>query len=528
MNLSSVHLLDLPNEMLFNILKKLENVDVLYSFFGINNERLEKIIEDEFFSNSLNIASITENSTIIDSILDRFCDYILPRIYFNVKCFIVEPEFMERILLATPYPNLTELKLFNFQRDSSLHYFTDNSSLEHILKEQIIKLDLIHKDDGYEIISSKVYTKTVYAHILTYGEKLEHLNVTASSNFVYPSLSIRYLPSNTFSSSTLTYLCINVQTFTDFVCLLDGHLKQLSTLIVQFYQMDTDSSVVHNLDDIPNLKCFSLIHYGLIEECDNKIVSHLRRMINLEKLTLYLRLVFERIFIDPIYLINEFSMHMSRLHSFKFYISTKNNRNDLVRYLSNNDIKQNYVNIGYQEVSNIVQFVANTVTYHVFTLPFQFSQLIYIGNIFPNILFTHVIDLCVHDEFPFEHEFFLRISKAFPKLKRFCVMNSRPLSYDVEKLSDNTVQPYKIVEYPHLTFLDISWANGYYVEQFLNETKTHLPRLSKLRVRYEELRIITKDFTREITRRNCANVTRLIIERTIVGSKDYYIYFPLL
>ncbi|CAF5086382.1 unnamed protein product, partial [Rotaria sp. Silwood1] len=148
MNLSSVHLLDLPNEMLFNILKKLENVDVLYSFFGINNERLEKIIEDEFFSNSLNIASITENSTIIDSILDRFCDYILPRIYFNVKCFIVEPEFMERILLATPYPNLTELKLFNFQRDSSLHYFTDNSLLEHILKEQITKLDLIHKDDG--------------------------------------------------------------------------------------------------------------------------------------------------------------------------------------------------------------------------------------------------------------------------------------------------------------------------------------------------------------------------------------------
>ncbi|CAF3189410.1 unnamed protein product [Rotaria sp. Silwood2] len=154
---------------------------------------------------------------------------------------------MERILLATPYPNLTELKLFNFQRDSSLHYFTDNSSLEHILKEQITKLDLIHKDDGYEIMLSKVYTKTVYAHILTYCEKLEHLNVTASSNFVYPSLSIRYLPSNTFSSSTLTYLCINVQTFTDFVCLLDGRLKQLCTLIVQFYQMDTDSSVVHNL-----------------------------------------------------------------------------------------------------------------------------------------------------------------------------------------------------------------------------------------------------------------------------------------
>jgi hypothetical protein len=124
MSLSSVHLLDLPNEMLFNILKKLDNADVLYSLLGIKNERLEKIIQDEFFSNTLNIALITRNTTIINSILDRFCDYILPRIYFNVKCLIVEPESMERILLATPYPNLTELKIFNFQHDSSIHYFT--------------------------------------------------------------------------------------------------------------------------------------------------------------------------------------------------------------------------------------------------------------------------------------------------------------------------------------------------------------------------------------------------------------------
>jgi hypothetical protein len=186
------------------------------------------------------------------------------------------------------------------------------------------------------------------------------------------------------------------------------------------------------------------------------------------------------------------------------------------------------MNIGYQEVSNIVQFAGNTSTYHVFTLPFQFAKLIYIGNIFPNISFTHVIDLCVHDEFPFEHEFFLRISKAFPKLKEFCVMNIRPLLYEVEKSSNNTIQSFEIVEYPHLTFLDISRTNRYYVEQFLNETKTHLPCLAALRVRYEELRIITKDFTRETTRRNCANVTRLIIDRKIVGSKDYYIYFPLL
>jgi hypothetical protein len=126
MKQSHVHLLDLPNEMLFNILKKLDNVDILYSLFGINNKRLDSIIQDEIFCNSLNFTSSVHETTIIDSILGRFCNSILPRIQYNVKCLIVEPASMERILLATPYPNLTELKIFNFQQDTSLHYFTGN------------------------------------------------------------------------------------------------------------------------------------------------------------------------------------------------------------------------------------------------------------------------------------------------------------------------------------------------------------------------------------------------------------------
>jgi hypothetical protein len=96
MNRSSVHLLDLPNEMLFNILNKLDNVDVLYSLLGINNERLDSITRQKTFSNIL----------------------ILHQLFITLLVS------MERILLATHYPNLTELQLFNFQRDSSLHYFT--------------------------------------------------------------------------------------------------------------------------------------------------------------------------------------------------------------------------------------------------------------------------------------------------------------------------------------------------------------------------------------------------------------------
>ncbi|CAF4439699.1 unnamed protein product, partial [Rotaria magnacalcarata] len=280
-------------------------------------------------------------------------------------------------------------------------------------------------------------------------------------------------------------------------------------------------------DDLPNLKCFSLIQYDLIEEYDNKIIALLRRMLYLEKLTLYLRIACESVFIDPIRLINEFSTYSPRLHSFKFYLSTEHNINDLVCYLSNNDIKQNYMNIGYQEVSNIVCFAVDRATYHIFTLPFEFMWLLSIGTIFPNIVFNNVIELSVHDVVPFEHKFFLRIAKAFPLLRNFYVSDLSSLSYNAKKSSDNILS-YQIVEYPYLTLLDIARTNTTYVEQFLNETKTHLPSLAELRVGYDDLRIITEDFTREVTRRNCINVTRLITRRQIVGSKDFYIYFPLL
>ncbi|CAF5104953.1 unnamed protein product, partial [Rotaria magnacalcarata] len=247
MNQSSVHLLDLPDEMLLNILKKLDNVDVLYALFGIDSGRLNSLAREETFSRTLNLVSILHNTTMVDSILDRFFNYILPQVHDNVECLIVEPTFMERILLAAHYQNLTELKIINFQRDNSLRYFADDSSLRHIFKTQITKLDLFVKDREREVGSLKDYTKNVFARVLTCFENLNHLNVTGTMIPASPGLSISYLPSNTFSSSTLTYLCINVLYFTDCLCLLDGRLKHLSTFIVQIYCMDTDLSIVHNL-----------------------------------------------------------------------------------------------------------------------------------------------------------------------------------------------------------------------------------------------------------------------------------------
>jgi hypothetical protein len=119
MNRSSVHLLNLPNEILLIILKKLNNIDVLFSLWNINNERLRILASEETFSNVLNFVSIDNICSI-----DRFCIDILPGIHQNVKYLILKPVLMERILLATNYPNLTRLKIYYFKKEIISRYFT--------------------------------------------------------------------------------------------------------------------------------------------------------------------------------------------------------------------------------------------------------------------------------------------------------------------------------------------------------------------------------------------------------------------
>jgi hypothetical protein len=117
MSQSIIDLLDLPNELLLYILNKLDNVDVLYSLFGINNQRLDRLIQGKTFSTHLNFASNLHYNRRID---------------LYVKCLIVESASLERILLAAHYPHLTELKILHFQRDNSLDYFTSKKNLLNI------------------------------------------------------------------------------------------------------------------------------------------------------------------------------------------------------------------------------------------------------------------------------------------------------------------------------------------------------------------------------------------------------------
>ncbi|CAF1534006.1 unnamed protein product [Rotaria magnacalcarata] len=481
-------------------------MDVLYSLLNVDNQRLDMVVQEEMFTENLNFVITTSTDEIFpiaDHKMDRFCRNILPIINNNVKSLILESGSMERILLAANYPNLTEIKLFNFTDKIFSRYFKVKSSVHRIFPQHITDLILVYKDSRH-IFSMEQNTKELHKNILNFFRNLQHLSLDGSCLF----LSFRNLPLTTWYASNLKKLCIAVKRFDDCLALLDGRLKELTTFILDICTVNNNISTVYNMDDLPNLKCFSLTCDCSGKQYDSKIVPLLRRMFNLEELTLNIKIENRTRFIDGIHLKNEVFVRMPRLYKFTFHISTETKLDHLVHVLSSDDIQK-------------------TFNCHVFSLPPVFDTLHSIGNTFPSIVFSYVTFLLVHDDVPFEHEFFLRVAKFFPSLKRFNVLNIKSQSQISDSIAFTDNQLSSIVEYPHLIALRLGLSHTDYYEQFLNNTRTHLPRLTQLKVNYTRLTFVTENFTRDATRLNCTNVKQLLIREQLVHSEDFYIYFPV-
>jgi hypothetical protein len=251
-------------------------------------------------------------------------------------------------------------------------------------------------------------------------------------------------------------------------------------------------------------------------------------MSHLEELTLNISIENRATFVDGTHIHNEILIHMPQLHTFIFHISTDVEIADGDHRLSYDDIQQTFNKVGYQQVAGIIQYGIHNGICHVFSLPFSFDRLERTGNTFPTIVFNYVTRLMAHDIVAFKHEFFIRVARSFPLLKNFEVVNFTSQFWDGEKMVFDDTQSYSVVEYPHLTSLDITAVDSDYVDQFLNMTKTYLPCLTTLKVDYNQLARETENFTREATRLNCAKVKWLVLEEPIVHSKDFDLYFPLL
>ncbi|CAM4976877.1 unnamed protein product [Rotaria socialis] len=231
-------------------------------------------------------------------------------------------------------------------------------------------------------------------------------------------------------------------------------------------------------------------------------------------------------FVDGTHIYNEILSHMTRLRTFTFYVSTENYVHDSTLRLSNNDIQETFKNMENQQVNCIVDFVDDVyVLCKVFSLPFRLDHFEWITNTFSTMIFNSVTYLMLFDRVSFKHEFFVRVARAFPLLKYLSVHNGKAPFWRFPK--PHPVDNYSpIAEYLHLISLHFGFVSNCYVDQFLNETKTNLPRLIELKINYRQLKSATENFTRNETRRNYAMVKRLIVANSIVFSEDVYRYFP--
>ncbi|CAF1487412.1 unnamed protein product [Rotaria sordida] len=252
----SIKLNDLPDEILITILKKLYNVEVLYSLIGVN-KRFNTIAHDSTFASYLTLFCKQDDliSPLPDPMLDRFCSQILPSIHYKVKSLKLESTSMERILLTTNYPNLYELGLYGIDVEKAMSLFIDDTTFIHVNKGQISSLVIDINKNKKQILVLNV-SGIVFAHIFTMFINLQYLNFGPSS-ISYQQLTFDMSPSTVLSSNLLE-LHVHVLNFADCLYLLDGRFNQLHTFHVNISYISSNTLTINNTEKLPNLRYFWL------------------------------------------------------------------------------------------------------------------------------------------------------------------------------------------------------------------------------------------------------------------------------
>jgi hypothetical protein len=124
---NSVNILDLPDEMLCAILKKLNMVDIFYSLVRVN-QWFERLALDSIDIHHLNfvVKPLVKrySCSIDDQVLDQICRKIFPRICNDVYKLTVGRLSLERVLGIADYPHLHSLPLINFPAKKLLSKLT--------------------------------------------------------------------------------------------------------------------------------------------------------------------------------------------------------------------------------------------------------------------------------------------------------------------------------------------------------------------------------------------------------------------
>ncbi|CAF1069315.1 unnamed protein product [Rotaria sordida] len=429
---------------------------------------------------------------------------------------------MEDILGAVVYPQLYSLSLINFESDTLLPYLRDDTKLRCLLTNQITHVNIKMIDKKPTVRDEN--ESNLFALILSRSKRLTDLTYSqwfCSGNSL---ISMYNLPSTSCVCSTLTKLNIDVNHFDDCLYFLDGRFDSLSTLIIYIETISSPLSNIDNTRQLPKLKCLSLITYCRTQFYDSLVVPLLCRMSNLEELTLYLSIQrIESTYIDGNHLYNEILIHMPQLKKFIFSINTLViNKNIRINLPSNNDIQRSFIEREYQQIASYThkESIEQRSTCHIYSLPYQFDRFYNMNCHFQGGIFNKVRVVMLTDrKHPFEQEFFQIVSNCFPFLQKLTIWNYQP--------QKRKQQLCPIITFPYLHCLILRSVNVDYADQFLNDTKIHLPCLLELRITYESLVMITYNFTNDATRLTCARLRILIIYGSYVRPENFHKYFPL-
>ncbi|CAF1226607.1 unnamed protein product [Rotaria sordida] len=510
----SIQLNDLPDEIIIFILRKLYDAEVLYSLIGVN-KRLSTITNDSIFTSHLTLTYFSDDFhyPLPDPMVDRFCSKILHEIHHKIKWLNLESTSIQRILRATNYPNLYGLGLY------------DDITFTCIVKSQISSLVIDISRDKKQILSTDI-NKTVFTHIFTMFNNLQYLNFGPSSIW-YQRISFD-MPFPTITSLNLLELHICVDYFNDLLYLLDGRFNQLHTLDVNIYHIKYTHSTINSGEKLANLKCFSLYSDMRTLVYDELILPFLHRMLNLEKLDLHLKVDRHKGFINGNDLKENIINYMPRLNKFTFNIRLFNHISNKIILPSNEDIQYTFKDFKDIQVISCVDFFQEEKFRYcrIYSYPYKMKYYDNISNNFPGGLFKYVHKVSLYDEYPFEHEFFLRIEKSFPFMKELTVINAKPQKNKLYRKSMSDNKDLSIIKYPHLTDLNLIQAHDDYVEQFLVDTEMSLPNHLHLTVNYQAMKMVTENFTRNTTRINCTKLRSLHLWRACGDTKHVKDYFP--
>ncbi|CAF1289177.1 unnamed protein product [Rotaria sordida] len=528
MEYSRVQLNDLSDEILMIILKKLSNVQVLYSLIGVN-KRLNKIVYDSIFTNCLTLMVSFLNHCIFplsEPILDRFCLQILPKIHNKIEWLDLEAFSMERILRATNYPNLYGFSLYNIQQEIAMHLFNDECPFTRTFKNQILSL-AISINANEEQSSRKDINARIFMRIINTFSYLRFLNFCPSLNWCQ-ELSF----DNSFPfvfSSTLLKLYVCLHHFTDCLYLLDGRFNQLRILYVTINIISSSNLIINNQLKLPNLRSFSLYCHRKTGAYDELIVPLLHRMSDLEELDLCLIVSRKKIFIDGNDLKTNIINNMTLLNKFTFNIRSLSRFYNQINFPSNKDIRHTFDGFKDNQIISCIDYFQkrNYGQCHMYSYPYKLKYYDNITNNFPGGIFKCVRTISLFDERPFEHEFFLQISQSFPLIEKLTLINKKPQINKFNEQSKDDNRPSLIViQYSHLFELNLIKTHEDYLEQFLLDTKMCLPNSIFLHINYQLLKEVTHNFTRNSTRNNCAKIRVIFLYNTLGFPEHLKDYFP--